>query len=358
MLRSSVYKGVMLERRFNKLKNVYLGGRVLKTALAVAVAVSIAQALGLERVTLTAIVAVVTVQKTFYHSLLQSIAKVGSVLMGALLGTSLGALFGNNPITFAVVTILSIIFCLRLKWQEQIPITLVTAVHMISFPGGSFQVLVFMEQIFLAFIGAVSALGVNYFFTPNHNQELQSKIKEIDLELRNMLDDISLKILNPENVHDGAISERSKRLREKINQAMDMSKLFREEQKFHFTDETLGDKYRALFRSFDYFLENIEEMYRLLKRMRIAVPQAKYLAKLLRILNKTQENALKGKNIHYTMIEQGIEDLERFYENMELPTSRDEFVSRASLFHVFREIKQYFRRIKDLPRLTPKKGKT
>ncbi len=338
--------------------NIHLGGRVLKTGLAVAIAVSIAQALGMDRVTLTAIVAVVTVQKTFYHSLLQSIAKVGSVLMGAILGTTLGALIGNNPFTFALVTILAIVFCLKMKWQEQIPITLVTAVHMISYLGGSFQWVTFAEQIFLAFIGAVSALGVNYFFTPNHNQEIRSIIKEIDLELRKMLDEIASRILSPESNQDQNFTDRCEILREEIHQAMETSKLFREEQKFHFADDTMADKYRDLFRIYERFLEYIEEMYRLSKRMNVSVPQAEYLAKLLRILSKAQQRALKGRNIHYTIIEQGIEDLESIYENMELPTTRDEFVSRAALFHIFKEMKRYFKRIKNLPPLAAEKTKS
>ncbi|MEW5785948.1 MAG: aromatic acid exporter family protein, partial [Bacillota bacterium] len=60
----------------------HVGGRVFKTALAVTLAIFLAQQFGLERVTLAAIIALLTVQRTFFHSLVQSLVKLGSVLIG------------------------------------------------------------------------------------------------------------------------------------------------------------------------------------------------------------------------------------------------------------------------------------
>ncbi len=75
-----------------------VGGRVLKTALAVTLSIIIAQQLGLERVTLAAIVALLAVQRTFYHSLQQSMAKLGSVLIGGVLGATFSFVFGVSPL--------------------------------------------------------------------------------------------------------------------------------------------------------------------------------------------------------------------------------------------------------------------
>ncbi len=92
-----------------------VGGRVVKTALAVTLAITIAQQLGLERVTLAAIVALLTVQKTFYHSLLQSMAKLGSVLLGGVLGTAFSFMFGVSPLGYGLVTLAAIYICLQLR---------------------------------------------------------------------------------------------------------------------------------------------------------------------------------------------------------------------------------------------------
>lgn len=325
---------------------------MLKTALAVTLAVSLAQSLGMERISLAAIVAVVTVQKTFYHSVLQSVAKVGSVLLGALLGTGLGALLGNNPLSFGIVTILAIVICLQLKWQDQIPITLVTAIYLISFPADGFQVVTVVEQFLLAFLGAVSALGVNYFFTPNHNKEIASLTMQIDQELRSMLQEIARRIADPAEKMGSSLSERTTRVRREIARGLEIAKLFREEQKFHFSEDSLSDKYRTAFRTLDALAESLEEMNRLSKRINTAVPQAIYLVKLLRILEKTQENALRGRKNHYKLLDEALENLQLFYDRMELPTTREEFISRASLYHIFQEMIKYYKRLKALPGMT------
>ena len=41
--------------------------------------------------------------------------------------------------------------------------------------------------------------------------------------------------------------------------------------------------------------------------------------------------------------------LEKSFEEMEMPGSRDEFISRASLFHLFQEVKRYYRRMQEMP---------
>jgi len=333
----------------NILKRCHLGGRVLKTAVAVTLAVTIAYYLELDRISLAAIVAVFTVQRTFYHSILQSAGKLGSVLLGAVLGSSLGVLWGSHPLNYGLVTILVIIACLKFNLQQQVPIALVTAVYMITGQSGGFEQGIFFEQIILALLGAISALAVNYFFTPDHKKEVENKIRTIDYELRKMLEEISLKITKPQEEKELDFFERSTQLRKKIEESIGMAKLFREEQKFHFAEENLADIYRNILRAFDYFLDSLEEMYRLLIRMNTEVPQSAHLSRLLMIMQKLQRNALLNKKNPYTIIDHAIHNLEQMYDNMELPVTREEFKSRASLYHIFKEIKRYYRKIKNLP---------
>ncbi len=108
-----------------------VGGRVIKTALAVTIAIIIAQQLGLERVTLAAIVALLTVQRTFFHSLQQSLAKLGSVLLGGGLGATFSYVFGVSPLGYGLVTLAAIYICLQLHWQDHIILTAVTAITVI-----------------------------------------------------------------------------------------------------------------------------------------------------------------------------------------------------------------------------------
>ncbi|MEW5783776.1 MAG: hypothetical protein AB1767_01620, partial [Bacillota bacterium] len=77
--------------------------------------------------------------------------------------------------------------------------------------------------------------------------------------------------------------------------------------------------------------------------------QAITLVKLFRIVQKVQYHRVTGKRNNYERIDQLMERLEQSFAATELPRSRQEFVSRASLFHLFQEIKRYYRRIQKMP---------
>ncbi len=83
--------------------------------------------------------------------------------------------------------------------------------------------------------------------------------------------------------------------------------------------------------------------------MPVRVPQADPLVKLFRIVQKMQQQKCYGKNIHAGTVDKLMERLEQSFNEMELPKTREEFISRASLFHLFHEIGRYYNRMKNMP---------
>ncbi len=329
------------------MERFHVGGRVLKTVMAVTLAIFLAQQLGFERITLAAIVALVTVQRTFYHSLLKSLAKLGSVLMGGILGTVFGYLFGINPLAYGLVTLLAILICLKIHWEEHIFLTTITAITII-FSGAVSLELYMLEQIFTALLGAVSALGVNYLFTPNHKQEVIRKLLHTDASLRRLIDFIIVEVQKP-GCDDTTFTEEVPRLRNEIEAGKDIAMLLREEQRFIIKRETPSDRYRQAFHILNSQLDRLDEMHRLARRMPVGVPQAVPLAKLLRIVQKIQYRKFRNEKAAYGMLELILENLDRYFTDLDVPCSREEFVSRASIFHMFQEIKRYYRRTQIIP---------
>ena len=328
----------------------HVGGRVLKTVLAVTLSIFLAQQLGLGQVTLAAVVALVTVQRTFYHSLLQSFAKLGGVLIGGVLGTLFGSLFGINPLAYGMVTLLSILICLKLRWEEHIILTAVTALSII-FSGATSLESFSLLQILAALLGAVSALGVNYLFTPNHKQETIWRLKNVEAGLRRLIDFIIKEVQHP-GCDDVIFNEEVSRLRKDIEEGRDIAKLLREEQRFIIKRETPSDRYRQSFFILASQLERLDEMHLLARHMSIEIPQAVPLVKLLRIVKKIQHNKFKNKKSSYARLEHILENLDRYFTDMDVPCSREEFVSRATIFHLFQEVKRYYRRTQAIPAFT------
>lgn len=325
----------------------HVGGRVMKTVLAVTLAIFIAQQLGLKDVGVAAIVAVVTVQRTFYHSLLLSMAKMGSIIIGVLLGSLYGHLFGLTPLSYGLITFTIIIIFLQLHWQDNIIVACVTAIAVV-FSGADSPILYSLERVLTAVIGGATALTMNYLFTPNHREEVTERLYKAEADLGKAIDLINSEILNPGG-DDAEFRELVTRLQIDIEEGLEMSKLLREEQRFIISRETPSDLFRQAFFTFASQLDRIKEMHELAGRMPVQVPQAFPVVKLLRIIQKLQHNKIRGKKASYASIDSIIANMDRYYEAEKLPRTRKEFASRASLFHLLQEVKRYYRRTVNLP---------
>ncbi|MDW7740202.1 MAG: aromatic acid exporter family protein [Bacillota bacterium] len=325
-----------------------IGGRVLKTVLAVTLAIYIAQYFELPRMILAALVALITVQKTFYHSLVQSLSKIGGVLLGGILGTTFSYFFGVSPLGYGLVTLVAIYICLQLRWQEHIVVTTVTAITII-FSGNEMPLLSYsIGQILTALIGAVCALTINYLFTPNHKKEVLKKIRQTEEGLSQAVNFIMLEMSEP-GCDDTAFKELVLNLRLEIESGLETAKLFQEEQRFIINRETAADRYYQTFQIYSSQLKRLTEMHNLARRIPIKVPQAAPLIKFFRIVQAMQKRRLEGKKAHYKLVDHLLVKMEQSFEEMALPKSRKEFISRASLFHLLQEIKRYYNRMQQIP---------
>ncbi len=336
-------------------KRFPVGGRVLKTALAVTLAIFIAQQLNLERVNLAAIVALITVQKTFYHSLLQSMTKIGSVLIGAILGTIFSLLFGLSPLSYGLVIIAVIYICLQLQWQEHIVLTAITAITVIFSTNGDTVPLLFsIQQIFTALLGATSGLFFNFLFTPNHKKEAVQKLLRAEEGLRRAIDFIMHEMLDP-GCSDETFKAEIDTLNQVIEEGLEISKLLQGEQRFIINRDTDSDRFYKTFLIFKSQLSRLEEMHNLARRIPVRVPQTGPVVQLFRIVQRMQRRAVTGRKNHYELVNQMLTKMEESFSESEPPQTRKEFISQASLFHLFREIKRYYRRMQEAPAMAVSK---
>lgn len=334
-------KGEQLLTRF------HVGGRVIKTAVAVTLSIYLAQQLGLERVTLAAIVALVTVQRTFYNSLLESLGRLGSVMIGGILGTLFAYFLGAAPLAYGLVTLLSISICLQLRLQNNIILTTITAITVIISNADNL-ILYSLSQIATALLGAIVALLINYLFTPNHQKEVVRQVQQAEEGLRQLIDIIMKEMLHP-GCETGEFKNQVLRLKQEIKTGKDTAILLQEEQRFVITRETPSDCYLLAFDLFDSQLDRLEEMHNLARRIAVEVPQAAHLVQLFRIVQQVQRNRIRGKKSSNTLLDRVITNLDQRFARLEMPRTREEFVSRASLFHLYQEIKRYYRYTLKLP---------
>ncbi|MFC5531523.1 FUSC family protein [Cohnella yongneupensis] len=202
-----------------------IGARVLKTGLAVAVALWVGTLVNLGSPIIAAIAAIFTIQPSIYRSWKQVLEQVQSNLLGAAVAIAALWSVGSNPIIVGIVCICVILLCIRLKADEAIVgLTLVTVVVIMEAHGQSW--LIALDRLAAILTGIVAAFVVNVTVAPpRHRSRFVSYIQETETLLSRLLRTAISNELK-ENVY----REEYGRLRTKLRKLDEYYELFAEER--------------------------------------------------------------------------------------------------------------------------------
>ncbi len=324
-----------------------LGGRVIKTVVAVGLAVFIAQQLGLERVSFAGMVAMISVQRSLFSSVFQAYKRIGGVVLGTLIGAIFVFSFGQNPLAVAAATFLVIQISLKLHWEDNIVLITITVLNLMLYSTGEFFNYA-GTQLALALIGAISGISLNILFSPYHKKEIDELLSEVDQELRELLFIVLKNMEGPVKYDHSIFIERIALLKDKIEQGRKLSKLLQEEQRYRFVEDTPSERYKTAFVIFAFEADRVEDLDSLSRKVQCCIPQVFPIIKMGRIIIKIQERILKGKTAPYQLFERSMRKKEKDFTDGPLPTDKEEFISQAALLHILSELKKYYRSLRKL----------
>jgi uncharacterized membrane protein YgaE (UPF0421/DUF939 family) len=178
-----------------------LGARILKTGLAITVAIYSAMLLNLPSPAFAGIAAIFAIQPSIYRSYLTMLVQVKANVVGALIAISMGLMFGNNPVVIGLTAVLVIGAALKLKLEGNISVALVTVVAIMEYTSDEF-IYFALARFSSIFVGIIAAFLVNLAFLPpkyelklftNINSLTEEIIKWIRLYLRGTVEYSTLK---------------------------------------------------------------------------------------------------------------------------------------------------------------------
>ncbi|MFD1735240.1 aromatic acid exporter family protein [Bacillus salitolerans] len=160
-----------------------IGGRILKTGIAIALSLYIAHLLKLPSPSFAGIAAAFAIQPSIYRSYQSVIEQFQANLIGAFFAIVFTLLFTNNPIIIGFTVMLVIGIALKLKLETTIPLALVTVIAIMESPTEQF-----VEFSFIRFgtiiLGVMSAFLVNLvFFPPRYETKLYHQIVDTTEEI-------------------------------------------------------------------------------------------------------------------------------------------------------------------------------
>ncbi|WP_054711148.1 aromatic acid exporter family protein [Bacillus sp. JCM 19041] len=205
-----------------------LGARILKTGLAVVLALYLANWLEINPPTFAAIAASFAIQPSLFRTVRTFSHQVQANLIGAVIGVLFVMTFGHEPFVVGVVVMLSIAIFIKLKLESAIiPTAIVTIIIIMESPADNFLQFA-SERFLLVLIGIVSAFLVNLaFIPPRYEKKVYDKLSQAT--------DSLLEWLNLVARHDAdtiALREDIKNQRDNLDKANDLFALFREERNY------------------------------------------------------------------------------------------------------------------------------
>lgn len=165
-----------------------LGARILKTGIAITLAIYAATLLQLSSPVFAGISAIFALQPTVYRSYKTLTNQFQANVIGAVLAIIFTLVFGNSPIVIGFTCIIMLSIALRFNMKDYVSIALVTIVAIMESSGDSFLYFALL-RFATTFVGLISASLINLiFFPPKHEerlfQELEQQTKDMSSWIR------------------------------------------------------------------------------------------------------------------------------------------------------------------------------
>jgi uncharacterized membrane protein YgaE (UPF0421/DUF939 family) len=302
-----------------------IGYRTLKTAVGAALAIAIAQLIGLHNFASAGIIVILCVQVTKKRSLEAARARFTACVVAIGFAALFFTVFGYHPWTIGLLLLLFIPVTVRLKVNEGIATSSVIILHLYAAKELTWALIV--NELLLVIVGIGVALLVNMYM-PSAEKQLKEYRRIVEDLFRIILKEVVRYLRTNELDWDGKelpltadMLEQAKKLaiRHADNQ------LWRNE-----------DEYVRYFRMRERQLEIIERMLPLVTSLTYTVEQRIMVADFIDELS----DAIHPGNTADRFLRRLAAMREEFKE-MPLPKTREQFEERAALFHLVRELEQY-----------------
>ncbi|TKC18075.1 FUSC family protein [Robertmurraya kyonggiensis] len=202
-----------------------LGPRVIKTGIAVTLALYICSLFHLESAVFAGVAAIFTIQPSIYRTWKQIWDQAQTNTLGAIIALLALYFLGNDPLAIGLVMIIVILVSLKLKMAETISLTLVTVLAIMSAPGNE-DLLFALHRFGIILIGMTSALLVNVLIAPpNYRKNYIDKVYKV---FQNM--SILMRTAISNEMTEKSFHDQMKQLEKDLLKLEEQFKLFDEER--------------------------------------------------------------------------------------------------------------------------------
>ena len=231
-----------------------IGGRLMKTGIAVFITALVCQLLNWPAM-FAVITAVVTIEPTAADSIKKAFVRFPASAIGAGYAVLFGYLFDNQPITYAIVTLLTIFTCTKLRLDAGTLVATLTGIAMIPTVQDHY-VSSFFIRLGTTSTGLIVSSLVNIFIMPpNYIGSISAKLDQHFIDTWKVLEKRGHELVQQQPLH-----KETKRLFRKIEADIQKTEMLftfqKKEWMFHQTNRAEIHTYHEQYKKF-YILKQM-----------------------------------------------------------------------------------------------------
>lgn len=316
-----------------------IGYRTIKTAIGIALSISIAQWMGLQYYTAAGIITMICIKNTKK----QSYQTAWERFFGSLAGLGISAVvfewIGYHTWTLTLLLLVLIPISVYLNIRDGIVSSTVVILHLYVIKDVNVEIII--NEIMLLVIGIGMAVLLNAYI-PSAEKELKAYRRKIEENFKIILREFAAYLREPERYWDGKqITETPKWLKE----AKEMAIRDIENQ----SNELAMDYYQ--------YFEMRERQFEVLERIALAVPTLNNSSEQGKVIAGFLEDVADAVHFGNTsqIYLQRLEEIRECFHNSPLPVTKEEFETHAAYLYFINEMRRYLMIKKNLWKKREKK---
>ncbi|WP_025725102.1 aromatic acid exporter family protein [Acholeplasma granularum] len=299
----------------------------IKLVIVAVISGLIAYFVGIKDYILVGTIGILSVSLTKKDTIKDGINRYLDVLMGLILSTVMFIFFGYH----LVVLIIFLAIFINLSYVLKINVGLIPALVLVKhiFDAQDHSLFFILERVGIISISVGSALLINLFYPEFYNQRMKKSLIEVDQMLKDHLYMLNLYLIKKE---DGPEYLRHyELLNEKISNQVLLAELGDKDKLFDNDHRYLAYLYMRRNQ-----LNYINKMYECVDRIEVHHPFEQIVANYIKDLVADiapDDNATKQLK--------SLKELKNNFRNEKLPKNRQEFETRALLFHILEDLEEF-----------------
>jgi len=317
-----------------------IGKRIIKTGIAVALSIGSAHLFGFTT-TFSGVVALIAMKETSKRTVRYGVTLFLGSLLSVFIGLFLGLLLGKSIIAFGLGTIIALTLIVSLRLNDGIILATIVVYHVLdAMPIIGKQFISFsLKEIAVIGIGIIISVLINLIAPQKYDTQLKLHTEDFNTRFASFLERMAASVLNPE-IKSIPTQEEYYECRKRIKVLLDQAEISKENVLL-WDESRPYDQYIARLKLYKKLIALLEEITFQVGHLQSIQYHSNSIAGSLEQLAKMQKYPALNEIDTFEEMTEFLNLLDVRYSNSALPETREEFVDRAHLYHIFLYVREY-----------------